>query len=100
MADDTKTAIQKIQQDYDPDPPRCETCVYWTYGPQDKYLERQVKDNNGKVRTVRFKKRSHPTRNPRVDRCTFGNFKVSRHGVCNEWHSRKGERIAEEQPNT
>ena len=99
MADDTRTASRKAQQDYDPDPPRCETCVYWTYGPQDKYLERQVKGRSGKVRTVRFKQRIHPTRNPRVDRCTFGNFKVSRYGVCNEWHSRQGERIADEQPN-
>lgn len=93
MAVDARTAKAHAAQDYDPNPPRCATCVYWKQGPQDRYLERQVKGRSGKVRTVRFKQRAHPTRNPIVNRCTFGNFRVSLHSVCNEWHSREGERI-------
>ena len=95
MSDDAKTKQAKEAQDYDPTPPRCGTCVYWKQGPEERYLERTVKGRSGKVRTIRFKQRPHPTRNPIVNRCTFGNFKVSLQGVCNEWHSKDGERITE-----
>ena len=95
MDDDAKTKQAKAKQDYDPSPPRCATCVYWKRGPEERYLERTVRGRSGKVRTIRFKQRPHPIRNPIVDRCTFGNFKVTLSGVCNEWCSRDGERIME-----
>lgn len=95
MIDDDKAEHAKRSQDYDPNPPRCVTCVYHRHERQDRYIEREVRSRKGKLRIVRFKQKVHPLKNPMVDRCTFGNFIVKRAGVCNEWHSRDGERIEE-----
>lgn len=95
MADDIKTVLAKREQDYDADPPRCGNCVYQKQGPQDKYIDKVVRSRKGNVRTVRLKKRPHPMQNPIVNRCTYGNFKVSLHAVCNEWRSKLGETIAD-----
>lgn len=87
------------QQDYDAAPPRCATCVYFRTEPLRRYAERTTTHGRtGKVRTILVRIKAHPSRNPLVDRCTFGNFLVKSAGVCNEWHSREGERIAEELP--
>lgn len=50
MGDDAKALAAKAGQDYDHSPPRCVTRVYWRYGPQEKYIERQVKGRSGKIR--------------------------------------------------
>lgn len=82
-------------QDYDPAAPRCATCVYFKHEPLVRLVERTLDSRHGKkTRKVMVRLRPHPTRNPMVDRCTFGNFLVKPAGVCNEWHSRSGERIA------
>jgi len=61
-----------VAQGYDPDPPRCFTCVYFQR---------------------RFNRRpSMPHKT--VERCTFGDFTVTHRGVCDEWHGRDGSRIA------
>lgn len=88
----------KVQQDYDSNPPRCATCVYFRREPHTLYVDRQVKTRSGKVKMIRTKAKKHPTRNPLVDRCSFGNFQVKPHHVCNEWHSHSGERIEEPTP--
>ena len=91
--------IERVQramaaQDYDPAAPRCATCVYFKHEPLVRLVERTLDSRRGKTRKVMVRLRPHPTRNPMVDRCTFGNFLVKPAGVCNEWHSRSGERIA------
>ena len=83
----------KTAQDYDPSPPRCMTCVYHRREPAEIYKEREIVTPRGKHKTIRVRIKAHPTRNPIVDRCTFGNFLVKPSGVCDEWHSREGERI-------
>ena len=96
MSDDARTAQAKRAQDYDPNPPRCLTCVYHRYEQERRYVERRITGRNGRIRVQRFKILGFPIKNPMVDRCTFGNFIVKPSGVCDEWHSRDGERI--EQP--
>lgn len=89
---------QKARQDHDSDPPRCMNCVYFRREPHTKFIERQVKTRKGKVKTVLVPLKRHPVRNPLVDRCSFGNFDVKPHHVCNEWHSRAGESIQDDRP--
>lgn len=91
---DERAERAKLAQDYDPDPPRCLTCVYYRYERREQFGERQVTTRRGKVKTVRFRKKANPLTNPLVDRCTFGNFTVKRYGVCDEWHGRDGDVIA------
>lgn len=88
-----KIAQAMAQQDYDANPPRCLTCVYYVRQPERPYCERTMKGRRNTVRHVRVKLKAHPHRNPLVDRCTFGNFIVKPSAVCDEWHSREGERI-------
>jgi hypothetical protein len=83
----------KAEQDYDPDPPRCRTCVYFRHEPEILKIERTLKRRGGKTKTVMVPARAHPSRNPLVMRCTFGNFKVSAQGICNEWRNHAGERV-------
>lgn len=82
----------KIEQDYDPNPPRCYECVYFSRKPVKEYVERTVKTRKGRLKTVHVQAR-RSRHNPVIERCTFGNFEVTGKGVCNEWHSRQGERI-------
>lgn len=93
--EDARIERAKQQQDYDHSTPRCATCVFCRTEPKQPYLERTTTSRKGKQKTQLVKHRAHPVRNPLVDRCTFGNFIVSRNGVCNEWRSREGERIVE-----
>lgn len=86
----------KQAQDYDHNPPRCATCVYLRHGPRTKYLVVTKTSRSGKSRQVRVNAKKHPIKNPSVDHCTFGNFEVRPQAVCNEWHSRDGERIEPE----
>lgn len=83
----------KAAQDYEHEPPACRSCVYYRLEPKLKFVEREVKTRKGLVmRTVPVK--ANKISNPKVPQCSFGNFNVSPYGVCNEWHSKKGERIA------
>lgn len=91
-----RVARAKSQQDYDNDPPRCITCVYFRREPHTLYADRKIVTRRGKEKTVKVRKRAHPISNPIVDRCSFGNFEVKAHHVCNEWHSHSGERVADE----
>ena len=94
--DEARLARAKAEQDYDGDPPRCLTCVYFKRQPLVPYVERTLKGRSSKkVRQLKIKARAHHDRNPIVDRCTFGNFQVNGYGVCNEWRNRAGERIVE-----
>jgi hypothetical protein len=90
-----REARAKLVQDYDDNPPRCATCVYFRCEPLVRHVERHVKGRSGRVRVQQVRIKKHPIKNPLVDRCTFGNFLIKRSGVCNEWHSRDGERIVE-----
>lgn len=68
---------RKRQQGYDPDPPRCGTCVYYTLGShRERSLERK-----------RGRSADH------LQRCTFGDFRTTYKGVCDEWRNRDGERL-------
>lgn len=89
-------AAAKTQQDYDPDPPRCFNCVYHRHEPERKYVEREIRTRKGKVKKILVRVKSNPHLNPMVHRCTFGDFIVQLSGICNEWHSRKGEILISE----
>lgn len=93
MADDARTARAKAEQDYDSNPPRCVTCVYFRREPHTLYAVRERVSRRGNVIRTRVKLRSHPRSNPIVDRCSFGNFLTKPSAICNEWHSHAGERI-------
>lgn len=96
MSDDLRTARAKTEQDFDGDPPRCATCLYFRREPHTLYSERERISRSGKLIRVRVRLRSHPRDNPIVDRCSFGNFLTKPHAVCDEWRSRSGERVAQE----
>ncbi len=76
----------KKSQGHDNDPPRCATCVFYRHEPHT--LFREV--TKGK-KTIRVPVRRHPINNPMVERCSFGNFEVRKHHLCDEWRNRKGE---------
>ena len=97
---EAETRAAKASQDYDNCPPKCVTCVYFKRAPLISFANEVKLTRRGKTKTVKVPVRAHPLTNPTVDRCTFGNFLVSPNGVCNEWRSRDGERIVDEQPNT
>ncbi len=84
------------RQNFDADPPRCVTCVYFRREPHSLHELRQVKTRRGKVKTIKVPKRKDAVLNPVVDRCSYGNFMVKPHSVCDEWHSRSGETVERE----
>lgn len=86
----------KARQNFDADPPRCMTCVYFRREPHTLHELRQVKNRRGKVKTIKVPMRKDALLNPIVDRCSFGNFLTKPHSVCDEWHSRTGEVIDSE----
>lgn len=67
---------RKKQQDYDGSTPRCGTCVYYR---QESHSKRKLARRKGHAPTFY---------------CTFGNFPTTYVGLCNEWHSRDGEKLA------
>jgi hypothetical protein len=66
-----KVVTAKDEQGYDPDPPRCFTCVY-------------CRRNRNKCPCM-----------PHSDvlMCTFGNFKINPAGLCDKWHGRDGTKL-------
>lgn len=68
---------RQTEQDYDPDPPRCGTCLYFTLG---SWSQRAIEAKKG--RGIEH-----------LQRCTFGNFHTTVRGVCDEWRTRAGERL-------
>lgn len=96
MSDDARTAKAKATQDYDGNPPRCVTCVYFRREPHTMYVERTIKTRKGKTKTVTVRAKKHPLSNPLVDRCSFGNFLVKPSAVCDEWRNRDGEHVKSE----
>ena len=91
------------EQDYEPDTPRCFTCVYFkrvAVQPELKTVIRMLKKTrNGPRKPVKVQVRPKPNRvNPRIETCTFGNFEVKPGGVCREWHGRDGAKLLEAIP--
>lgn len=72
-----RVARRQVEQDYDPDPPRCGTCLYFTLG---SWSQRAVEAKKG--RGIEH-----------LQRCTFGNFHTTNLGLCNEWRNKAGERL-------
>jgi hypothetical protein len=91
MAERDRIAAAKALQGHDTDPPRCANCAYFRREPHTLYLERRSRGG----RLMRVKARANPKSNPLVDRCSFGNFEVKPHHICNEWHGRDGTRLGE-----
>ncbi len=83
----------KAIQNFDDDPPRCFTCVYFRREPHVLFREVKKTTRSGKVRIRKEPVRKHPILNPTVDRCSFGNFLVKGHSVCDEWHGKNGDKI-------
>lgn len=81
------------RQNFDADPPRCMTCVYFRREPHTLYREVVSMSRRGKPRIRKVPMRKDAVLNPIVDRCSFGNFLVKPHSVCDEWMSRQGESI-------
>lgn len=82
----------KRQQDYDPNPPRCFSCIYFRRAPLKQFVQRTVTSRSGKKRTVLVPLKKGRV-NPVIETCTFGNFEVVGRGVCDEWRNRAGERL-------
>lgn len=89
MGDDARTKAAKLAQGHDSNPPRCAICCYFRREPHTLFVERKSRSG----RTVKSRLKPHPTRNPLVDRCSFGNFVVKPHHVCDRWHGHDGARI-------
>lgn len=68
---------RKVAQGYDPDTPRCGTCIYFTLGPHKRRRE-----ESRKGRGI-----------DHLQRCKFGDFRTSPKGLCNEWRTKDGERL-------
>lgn len=94
MSEDHRTTRAKVEQDFDGNPPRCATCLYFRREPHTLYTERVRMSRSGKPVKQRIRLRSHPTNNPIVDRCSFGNFLTKPHAICNEWRTHQGDRLA------
>lgn len=86
----------KTEQGYDPDPPRCFTCVYFRHEKPKFYAERTVRQRSGKLKTITVRNSKKERASNYVTRCTFGNFDTTGRGVCDQWHSRSGETIETE----
>lgn len=82
----------KREQEYDPVPPKCSSCVYFKRQLLNPHTERVITTRRGKKKVVKVNLPASRT-NPKLDMCTFGNFEVRPYGVCNEWHSHTGEKI-------
>lgn len=67
----------KAAQGYDPDAPRCGTCIYFTLGSHKRRREEARKGRGI----------------DHLQRCTFGNFRTSTKGLCDEWRTKDGERL-------
>lgn len=87
---DQRARDAKLQQGHDANPPRCAVCVYFRREPHTLYIDRQTKNRRGKPKTIQIRQRAHPVRNPLIDRCSFGNFEVKPHHICDEWHGHDG----------
>ncbi|HGM6773283.1 TPA: hypothetical protein ACKQAW_003892 [Stenotrophomonas maltophilia] len=83
----------KAKQNFDADPPRCMTCVYFRREPHTLHREVVKLSRKGKPRIRKEPLRKDPILNPIVDRCSFGNFLTKPYAICDEWHSRTGEVI-------
>lgn len=83
----------KAKQNFDADPPRCMTCVYFRREPHTLHRKVVKLSRKGKPRIRKEPLRKDPILNPIVDRCSFGNFLTKPHAICDEWHSRTGEVI-------
>lgn len=83
----------KAAQNFDPDPPRCMTCVYFRREPHTLHRFVSRPNRRGNMVTRKVPLRKDPILNPIVDRCSFGNFLTKPHAICDEWHSRAGEVI-------
>lgn len=79
---DARISRAHAQQDYDADPPRCGTCLYFALGT---WSARRLAAKKGRG-------------TDHLQRCTFGNFHTSPTAVCNEWRNRAGERIDTGEP--
>jgi hypothetical protein len=97
MSDDARAVSAKLEQDYDNDPPRCATCCYFRREPHTLFRMQEVKTRKGKLVMRKVSVRKHPILNPIVDRCSYGNFLVKIHHVCNKWHGRDGSKIEGEE---
>ena len=93
MSEKERIAAAKAAQDHDSDPPRCANCCYFRREPHTKYIERAVLSRKGKPQVIKIRLRKHPVNNPIIDRCSFGNFEVKPHHVCDAWHGRDGSKI-------
>lgn len=89
MSERDRIAEAKRRQAHDADPPRCATCVYFRREPHQLYADRTSRSG----RQIRVKVKAHPKRNPLVERCSFGNFEVRPHHVCDEWKGRNGDTL-------
>lgn len=96
------TPEQRMQeQDYEPDTPRCLTCVYFKREPLDNALNLvQRRSRRGNLIMVKLPPSRRRRVNPIVEKCTFGNFQVKPGGVCKEWHGRDGAKLLEPIPMT
>lgn len=91
--DEARVARAHRAQQYDSNPPRCLTCVYFKRRLlNDEPQEARVRTRKG-YRMVMRKPKRQTRVNPMVEKCTFGNFVTKGYAVCDEWHSREGERI-------
>lgn len=88
----------RVEQDYDPDPPRCFTCVYFRHEKPRVYVERTIRMRSGKTKTIMVRNSKKERASDFVTRCSFGNFATTGKGVCNQWHSRTGETLEESEP--
>jgi len=65
----------KHEQGFDPDTPRCGTCIYYAQG-------------SAAMRRLDIKRGRGIGH---LQRCTFGNFHTTNLGLCNEWRNKAGE---------
>jgi len=89
MSDKQRIQSAKVSQGHDSDPPRCANCCYFRREPHTKFVVRISRMK----KPVRVKAKPHPLRNPIVDRCSFGNFEVKPHHICDKWHGRDGTKL-------
>lgn len=71
-----KVAIRKRSQDYDCNPPRCRTCIYYT---RSSLKQKKELKNAGKKE---------------IEYCSYGDFKTVYFALCNEWRDKSGSTIA------
>lgn len=85
----------KVIQGFDAEPPRCATCVYFSRGSAKKRKESARR--GWTLEKARLAQELHTGwQSSELQHCTFGNFRVATISVCDEWHSKTGERIETE----